>query len=219
MLQYDLNAKVRTTFGKGAAKSMRREGLTPAVMYGAKKDSVALALDTRELSRILMQTQRRNALFNLDVDDSGTSSKRYVMTKEIQTDPVLDTLVHADFFEVPIDAPIVLGVPVKCIGNAKGVEMGGVLNVTMRAIMVRGLVLDMPDYFEVDIADLDVGHSYKCNEIPIPDGLEMLTSLSDVFVSVMHPKGQDEEEEEVEEEGVEGAEGADAEAAESEESA
>ncbi len=195
MLQYDLNAKVRTSFGKSAAKSMRREGLTPAVVYGQKSEPVALELNTKEMTRILMDAKRRNALFNLDVDDNGTLTKRFVMTKEIQTDPVRDTLVHTDFFEVPTDSPIVLGVPVKCTGVAKGIDMGGMLNITMQAIQVRGLVLDMPDFFEVDISDLDVGQSLKCEEISIPDGLELLTDLNDVFVSLIHPKGQDEEEE------------------------
>jgi len=167
---------------------MRREGLTPAVLYGPKTESLALQLEAKELTRVMLDLQRRNAVFNLDISGADSSEKRHVMVKEIQTHPVDDSLVHTDFYEVPLDEPVTLTVPIKYTGTSKGVDLGGVLHVTLNSVQVKGLVLDIPDFFEVDITDLAIGDHLECSSLDVPAGLELLADGSDICVAVYSPK-------------------------------
>ncbi|MDH5299466.1 MAG: 50S ribosomal protein L25, partial [Desulfobulbaceae bacterium] len=95
MLQVEMSARVRKSFGKGAARTTRRAGQTPAVVYGPKTEPLALELNTKDFTKGLIFINRRNAVVNLNIDDGGSTSTRHVVVKEIQADPVQDTLVHA----------------------------------------------------------------------------------------------------------------------------
>jgi large subunit ribosomal protein L25 len=184
MLQFDLSAQERNLFGKGASKKMRRDGKTPAIMYGASKETLALKFDTKELMRVLLKLQRRNAVFNIDVEGEGGSARRHVMVKEVQTDPIKDTLVHADFCEVSLDQPITLQVPVKYIGTPKGVELGGELSVNLATVTLRGLILDIPDYFELDVSHLLMGKKVTCADLQVAGNIELLNDKDEVCASI-----------------------------------
>ena len=217
MLQYDLSAQERGSFGKGASKSLRKAGKTPAIMYGSKTEPLALSIDSKELMKVLLDLQRRNAVFNIDVESDGATSKRHVILKEVQTEPIKDTLVHADFCEVSLDKPIVLQVPVKYTGIAKGVELGGELVVNLATVTVQGLVLDIPDYLEVDVTELIMSESVTCADLTVAGNVELLNGKDEVCASIQVAKvivEEEEEEAEVSEESAEGAEGAEETAAE-----
>ena len=190
MLQFDLSAQERNLFGKGASKKMRRDGKTPAIMYGASKETLALKFDTKELMRVLLKLQRRNAVFNIDVEGEGGSARRHVMVKEVQTDPVKDTLVHADFFEISLEQPMILQVPVKYTGVAKGVELGGDLVVSLPTVTVRGSVLDFPDFFEVDVTPLTMGKKITCGSLEVAGNVELLHDKDQVCVSVQMARAE-----------------------------
>ncbi len=207
MLQYDLSAQERGSFGKGASKNLRKAGKTPAIMYGPKTEPLALAIETKELMKALLDLQRRNAVFNIDVEGEGATSKRHVMVKEIQTEPVKDTLVHADFCEVALDQPIVLQVPVKYTGIAKGVELGGELVVNLASVTVQGLVLDVPDYFEVDVSSLLMSESVTCADLTVAGNVELINGKDEVCASIQVAKVVVEEEEEETAEASEAEEG------------
>jgi len=202
MLQFDLNAQVRGSFGKGASRSMRRAGLTPAILYGPKTEPLALQFNTKDLTKSLLTLQRRNAVFAVDVDDSGSTSKRHVMLKAVQTNPINDTLVHADFIEVALDQPITLQVPVSLLGKAKGVDLGGDLSVTVKKVALKGQILDIPDLIERDISDLAIGESLSCKDLAIPENIELLNDPEQVCVAVLAARESREEDEEGGEEAV-----------------
>lgn len=185
MLQLDLTARVRQTFGKGAARVLRRAGQTPAVLYGPKVDSLALELDTKSFTKALLSVHRQNVVINLDIDDGKKTSKRHVMTKELQTDPVQDTLVHADFYEISLDEPMTLDVPLKFTGKAKGVDMGGELQIAMTKVALKGNVLDLPDVIEIDVTPLMAGQSFCCKDIQIPENVKLQKDAEKVCVSVI----------------------------------
>ncbi len=188
MIQIDLSATVRDRFGKGAARTMRRDGRTPAVLYGPKVGVVALDIATKEFSTSLIKLQRRNAVINLTVfDKDGKGETRHAMIKELQTDPVHDFLVHADFLEIPMDVPMILRVPVKLVGKAKGADMGGEVMVNLATVKMKGLVLDLPDYLEVDVSPLDVGDAITCKDLAIPKNVTLLEDGDKVFVHVALP--------------------------------
>jgi large subunit ribosomal protein L25 len=214
MIQVDMSASVRDQYGKGAARSLRRQGRTPAVLYGPKADAVALDVETKGFTKRLIDLQRRNAIFNLSIaGKDGKEEVRHVIVQELQTDPVNDELVHADFLEIPLKEPLTLSVQLQLIGHAKGVDLGGIVMTAMHTVSLRGLILDFPDYIEVDVADLDVGDAIHCKDLNIPDTLELLDDVDASCVSVVLPTREEEvveEEVEGEEEGAEaaGAEGA-----------
>lgn len=189
MLQFDLSAQVRSTFGKGANRTLRRDGISPAVVYGPKSEALPLQVNTKEITRIMINLQRRNAVFTLDIaggDDAPC--KKHVMVKEVQTDPITDALVHTDFYEIALEAPITLKVPVKYTGVSKGVDLGGILNVHLRQIKVNGPVLDIPNVFEINIKNLAIGDSLCCADLDIPAGLKLLQDPSTISVEVVAPK-------------------------------
>ena len=126
MLQYDIDANVRKSHGKGAARQSRMDGQTPAVVYGLGKEPVSLELDTRSFTKTLVAIQRRNAVITLGIKDGKKKKvKQHVMIKELQVHPVKDTPVHADFFSVDVETPMVLGVELHFTGICKGVGLAG----------------------------------------------------------------------------------------------
>lgn len=187
MLQFDLTAQVRDTFGKGSSRRLRMVGQTPAVLYGNKLEPVSLQMDTKELTHTLLKVQRRNAIYNLHVKKEGAEVVHHVMVKELQTAPVSDALVHADFCAISLEAPIVFTVPVNFVGKAKGVELGGDMTVLVRNVTLKGRPLDVPEFIEKDISDLGVGEKYTCADLELPANVELLDAKDAVCVSVAMP--------------------------------
>ena len=174
MLEVNLNANVRSQFGKGAARTLRREGLTPAILYGAKNEPMALKLETKPFTQTLLKLQRQNAVITLNIKNNDDESKKTVILKEIQVDPVFDTLKHADFLEISLDSPITIPVLVKYIGTAEGVESGGNLFISRSKISVKGLPMDIPDFFEVDVTPLQLNQHITCKDLTIPENITLL---------------------------------------------
>ncbi|MDD3813893.1 MAG: 50S ribosomal protein L25 [Desulfocapsaceae bacterium] len=184
MLQQEMSASVRKDFGKGAMRRLRMAGSTPAVIYGTGRDPVALQLETLPLVKKLLKIRRRNAVITLNID--GDSS-RHVLIKELQTDPVRDTLIHADFYEIPLDKPRQFTVDLVVTGNAKGVDVGGILEVVSRKVVVEGNPLDIPDTLEVDVTDLAIGDEFLVSKLELPANLKMITTGDAVCVTIMAP--------------------------------
>ncbi|MCF6291072.1 MAG: 50S ribosomal protein L25 [Desulfobacterales bacterium] len=209
MLRLDMTATVRQGSGKGAARSLRREGKTPAILYGVKAEPVALSLESALLRKILMQVHGRNAVVSLAVEADGVTSSHHVMVREIQKDPVTEALIHVDFFEISLDKERVYSVPLNCVGVAKGVDLGGFMNVVKPFVHVKGLPLDIPDTVDTDVSALNIGDAITCQTLSVPDSVTLLEDAEAACVMVTHLKQVVEEtteEEEVEEEGAPAAE-------------
>ncbi len=184
MLQQEMSASVRKDFGKGAMRRLRMAGNTPAVIYGTGREPVSLQLETLPLVKQLLKIQRRNAVITLNIE--GDSS-RYVLIKELQTDPVRDTLIHADFYEIPLDKARRFTVDLVVTGAAKGVDVGGILEVVTRKVTVEGNPLDVPDTFEVDVTELAIGDNFIADSLVLPDNVKMVTSGDAVCVTIQAP--------------------------------
>jgi len=200
MLQVDMSARVRSIFGKGAARALRRDGLTPAILYGRGIDPIALEVNTKIFTQTLLNMRRRNAVVTLDVEGGEGGGKRHVLVKDLQVDPVLDTLKHADFYEIAIDEPIVFSVPVHYTGKAIGVELGGELSTPATSVELKGKPLDIPDCLELDVTKLKIGDRLTCNDLSIPEKTTLLDDLDKVCVLVTTASIIPEEEEEAAEE-------------------
>ena len=174
MIEVDLNANIRSQFGKGAARTLRREGLTPAILYGEQKEPMALKLETKSFTQTLLKLQRQNAVITLNIKNNDDESKKTVLLKEIQIDPVLDTLKHADFLEISLDSPITIPVLVKYSGTAEGVEAGGNLFISRDKVSIKGLPMDIPDFLEVDVTPLQLNQNITCQDLTIPENITLI---------------------------------------------
>lgn len=202
MLQVEMTASIRKETGKGAMRQLRMKGMTPAVVYGAGSESIALQLETQPFFQQLLTIYRTNAVVTLKLDDGST---KHVLMKDVQTDPIKDTLVHADFLEIDVNKSRTFDVPVKYTGVAKGCDLGGFLNVIKQSIAIEGTPLDIPDEFIVDVTELGLGDGINVETISIPENVKFVGEAGQTIVTVAMPGGK-EDEDDVESESVEGEE-------------
>jgi large subunit ribosomal protein L25 len=190
MLQVDVSAQVRTKFGKGAARTLRRSGKTPAIIYGPKSEPLPLIVDTHSFTQTLLHLQRRNAVVCLDITTDAGIEKRHVVIKEIQVDPIQDTLEHVDFYEISLDIPTHFTVPVKYHGKAKGVDMGGDMTISVNEIHLKGNPLDIPDLIEVDVTPLGSNEHFSCQDLQLPANVTLLDDKNKVCVAVVNARAE-----------------------------
>ena len=201
MIQQDMVATIRQEFGKGANHRLRQSGYAPAVLYGKKSEPMALAMEAKTLTRNLLRLHGHNAVVSLDIEGEKGNKKHHVLIKEVQTDPVTDSVLHVDFLEIDMDKEIVLDVSVVYTGTAKGVDMGGILNILAHTVKIKGLPLNIPDDIMVDVTPLELhSHGITCGDLAIPENVTLEEELDKVCVSVVAPKatteGEGAEEEE-----------------------
>lgn len=220
MIQQDMTAAVRQDFGKGATNRLRQSGHAPAILYGKKSEPIALSMEAKSLTRDLLRLHGHNVVVSLDIEGEKGKKKHHVLIKDIQTDPITDSVLHVDFFEIDLDKEIVLDVPVVYTGTAKGVDMGGILNILAHTVRLKGLPLTIPDEISVDVTPLELTSAgITCGDLAIPGNVTLEEELDKVCVSVVAPKAEVEGEEAEEEEVAEAEEGAEPSAEEGEEPA
>jgi len=184
MLQVTMPAAVRTVFGKGAMRQLRRNGQTPGVLYSGGREPVALQFEANELFKNLLFIHGRNAVVTLEIegDEKGT---RQVLVQEIQKDPVSDRVIHVDFLEIDINERLEFVVPVEFTGVARGVDLGGELQVYQNTVRLLGCPLDIPDTITADITHLDRGgDGLTLGDLELPDKVEMLDDAATTCVQV-----------------------------------
>ncbi|MFP4531085.1 MAG: 50S ribosomal protein L25/general stress protein Ctc [Desulfobacterales bacterium] len=211
MDRHQITAKRREKTGKGIARTLRRQGNIPAVLYGANIDkSMPLSVNIHDMEVLLNKVSLSQALLDLNIEN-GSSDKKTVMIKELQIDPVKFKYLHIDFYEVKMDQQITTTVPVVTTGTSKGVEEGGVLQIIRRELEVSCLPGDIPEQVEIDITDLDVGDSVHVEDIDLGEKIEIPYDTNFTILTVVSPAMEREEEPEAEgeelEEGEEGEEG------------
>jgi large subunit ribosomal protein L25 len=217
--QFELNATVRKTTGNSPARELRRGGQIPAVLYGPQTEPVLLSVNIKELEQIFKKGNIGSVILNL-VIQNGQKVTKPAMIKELQSHPVSGNFLHIDFYEIDMQRKINVMIPVVIKGHSKGVEAGGLLQIIRREIEVFCMPGDIPEAFEIDITDLDVGDSVHVQELPIGDNVEMPADVNFTVLTIVSPKVEEVAEEEAEEElegAEEDAEGAAGEAAEPEE--
>jgi large subunit ribosomal protein L25 len=202
----ELKTNSRTAVGNGPARRLRQKGQIPAVLYGPGTDSVLLSVNISDIDRILKKGRIGQVLLNLVIPNNGETTNKTVMVKELQLHPVSRNYLHMDFYEVAMDRKIMVNVPVVTTGKAKGVEIGGILQIIRRELEVQCLPLNVPDSIEIDITDLDIGDSIHVGDISRQNDVEFLDDENFTVVTIVSPKV--EEEAEAEEEAEEEAEAA-----------
>lgn len=182
MLQVEMSASVRTLTGKGAMRRLRNQGLTPAVVYGAGTEAMALQMDTKSLMSTLLEIIRHNAIVTLKIENVGEKS---VVVKEAQTDPIMDTLLHADFCEIDLQKSQTFNVPLKYEGTAKGVDFGGRLETYVTSVLLEGKPLDIPNDVTLNVTSLNIGEELTFSAIALPDNVKMMSKADAACVGVV----------------------------------
>ncbi len=182
----DLRVERRTGTGKGVARELRRRGQIPAILYG-EGEPIPLTADPKVLLRVLGTEAGENVILNLTIV-AGKDFTRKAMVKEVQVDPVTGKPLHADFLAISMERPIEVEVPVEVAGVPEGVkEKGGILDQILREIRVRCLPVAIPDRIGLDVSSLDIGDVLHVSDLPIPEGVELLTDREQAVVMVAAP--------------------------------
>ena len=185
MIQVDIPATKRTVFGKCETRRLRMVQKTPAIMYSKGEDGIALQFDEAVLYKDLLFIHGRNAVVTLDIEGDDRD-KRHVLVQEIQKHPVVERVLHVDFLEIELDKEINFDVAIRLTGEAKGVELGGRLQVPRQYVTLRGLPLDVPDEIVADITELETGHKgISCADLDIPANITMLDDPATVCVRIV----------------------------------
>ena len=174
MLQVDMAADMRTVYGKGPMRQLRMQNITPANVYSGGQEAVSVQFSTIQLFKDLLFIHGRNAVITLKVEGDSKDT-RHVVVQEIQKDPITGNLVHVDFLEIGLDQQLEFTVPIEYTGTAKGVDLGGELQVFKYEVRLKGCPLDVPDAIEVDITPLEQGgQGITYGDLPVPENLTML---------------------------------------------
>lgn len=186
-MKFDLAVTVREQAGKGVARQLRRSGKIPAVLYG-QGECVLLTVNPDELVKILKAQAGSTVLISLTVDGAKTKAKRTALLRDYQVDPITGGVLHADLFEVSMDKPIRVKVPVHVVGGIPaGVKEGGVLHNNTRELHIECLPAALPDQIEVDASSLGISQGIHLKDIARREGIRFLDDEDQMIVSVAAP--------------------------------
>jgi large subunit ribosomal protein L25 len=206
MAHVALTAQSRKETGKGAARTLRSQALIPAVFYGPEVDPVHLCLEYRDLEKLIKTGAGENVIIDLAIETGKSTLNHRAMLKEIQLDPVKQTILHVDLYEISMDKKIEVEVPIALTGTARGVTEGGILQQVSRTLEISCLPDNIPDTFELDVSELEIGDSLHVSDLKIPDDIEVLVEEELTVATVVPPTKVEEIEPEVPEEEEEGEE-------------
>jgi large subunit ribosomal protein L25 len=186
-MKFDLAVTVREKSGKGAARQLRRDGKVPAVLYG-QGECLLLTIEPEPMIKILKSQAGSTALISLSISGAKSKPKRTALLRDFQVDPVEGHVLHADLFEISMEKPIRVKVPVHVIGGTPaGVKEGGILHYNMRDLHVECLPTALPDFIEVDASPLAIGQGIHLKEVAKREGVRYLDDPDQMVVSVAVP--------------------------------
>jgi large subunit ribosomal protein L25 len=161
-----------TSRGKNEARRLRASGRIPGVLYGAKKQTIAVTLDPKQISRILQSKTGHNTIFEVQVD----GEKSRVMIVDWQHDPMLGKLLHIDLKRIAMDEKIRVSVPIHLTGEAEGVKtQGGILDQVLREVEIECLPGDIPSSIDADISHLVFGTVLRVSDLPHGGKVKFIT--------------------------------------------
>lgn len=201
MKKYALNAQPRVELGKKSVKALRAEGKIPAVINGGALVELPYTGTLKEGQKLVEIDAKRGLIttdivvsaedvrkliytpdiFEVDINLNGEEVKAVI--KDLQFQPVKDTLLHIDFLQVYPDKPVVMEVPVKIEGHAEGVKAGGKLTLSMRKLKVKALYNEIPERLIINVDHLGLGKSMAVGDLHF-EGLELMNAKNAVVCAV-----------------------------------
>lgn len=187
----ELKAWARPRSGKGGARSVRREGRIPGILYGGGEDPQPLAVEDKAIRLQLLTGHFQSTIYTLDVEGKKTR----VIPRGVQLDPVRDFPIHVDFMRVAKDAHVTVAVPVHFLNEAAspGIKRGGILNVVRHEIEVRCPADAIPNHFEIDLTGLEIGDSVHISAVKLPEGVKPTITERNFTVATIVGRSAEEE--------------------------
>ncbi len=185
-----IDALLRTEFGKQGAKAVRNKKLVPGVIYGKHHDTLHVSIPVEDLKKILKAGA--NELIKINIKNNGEVGRKTALIKDMQKHVVTDELLHVDLYEISENEYIRMKAPVLIKGKAKGIELGGILQVVTRELNIRCLPKAIPKHIEVDVTELNIGHTLHVRDIKSINDVEFTDSPDVPVVHVMAPAKEEE---------------------------
>jgi large subunit ribosomal protein L25 len=187
--QANLTVSSRTTSGKGAARTLRREGKVPAVIYGHGREAESVSVETAALKKMLVGISAATTIVDVTVDNRAPVK---ALIREIQRDSLRPAeIIHLDLYEVRGDEEITLQVPVRLIGIPDGVRnFGGVLDHVLRELEIEVLPADIPEHVDLDVTALTIGHSLFVRDLQVPKA-KVLNDPDTPICTVVAPRAEE----------------------------
>ena len=187
--QANLEATTRTNTGKGAARSLRRQGKIPGVIYGHDRAAEPVVVDTAALNKMLVGISAGTTVLDVVVD--GRPAVK-ALIRELQRDSVRPAeILHLDLYEVRADETVTLSVPIHLVGIPDGVRnFGGVLDHVLRELEIEVLPADIPDHVELDVTNLAIGHSLFVRDLKV-EKAEILNDPDTPVCTVVAPRAEE----------------------------
>jgi large subunit ribosomal protein L25 len=189
MATANLSATPRTETGKGVARKLRAQHIVPGVLYGHHRDPQPLAIDARELDRLVDRYATETTVVELSLDGQSVRT----LIREIQRHPFRRQVLHVDFQALVAGEKVTVDVPIILLGTPEGVRIGGVLDQILRELTVEVDPSNIPNHIDVDVSALGLAQSLHVSDLTLPDGITVLDD-SEATVCVVAPPRVAEEE-------------------------
>ncbi len=177
----NIETRSRQGGNKNDARRLRREGLIPAVLYGAGLAPITISVDPKQMKRILGSETGHNSIFDLSA--GGDAGKAMIV--DWQADPVKGVLLHVDLKRIAMDVLLRVSVPVVLKGEAPGVKIqGGILEQMVREIEIECLPADIPANIEGDVSKLQFGETIRVSDLPHSDKVKVITDAGQAIAHV-----------------------------------
>jgi large subunit ribosomal protein L25 len=180
-----LAAVARSGIGKGAARSVRREGRVPGVIYGGGETAAPISVDFKEVHQLINAGHFLTTIFELDL--AGRTER--VLPRDYQLDVVTDRPLHVDFLRLKAGSRVRIQTPVHVVNQDKspGIKRGGALNLVLHAIELWAPAEAIPDSITVDLTGLDIHDSIHISEVKLPEGCKPVDTRGDFTVATVVP--------------------------------
>lgn len=177
-----IKGEQRLGLGKKATKAVRKAGMVPCVMYGGGEDAMVFSVKPLDLRPVTDSPE-----FKVLEITIGDKTHRCIL-KDLQAHPVTDNIMHIDFLRLIPNTPVKLDIPVRCVGAAPGVKVGGKLQQKMRRVRVKTTPEQMVDELQVSIEKLLLGESVRVRDIQVPEGIEIMNPAANPVASIEIPR-------------------------------
>jgi large subunit ribosomal protein L25 len=187
-----LKAVARERVGKGAARETRRQGLVPAVVYGAGLAPKSITLHANDTKKLIFGGGFMTSMFEIDIQ----GDKERVIPRDVQFDPVKDFPLHIDFLRVAKGQVVAVEVPVHFLNQdkCKGIKRGGTLNVVRHTVEMNVPADDIPEALEIDLTNFELNDSIHISAFALPKGCSpVITDRDFTVATIATPAGYKED--------------------------
>jgi large subunit ribosomal protein L25 len=174
--------------GKGPCSRLRSNGLVPGVFYNSKGENISFTVDNLALGKAFEKV-RYSKMIELQIEVDGQVQKRNALFKKLVTHPVKRRYDHVDFIGIDLDKEVQVTVPVETTGRAKGVVLGGKLEILQERVMVRCLPTVIPDSIVIEVTNLEIGGKVMVDQLSLPEGVKAVFDRNFPVIAIQTARG------------------------------